>query len=178
MKLISVLILSCFIFCNNASASDCGRSGDILFGNSYCGYISTAVQGDANFSDLYGSYSSAGWSLDLMFHRQGFWNHVGFGYSNFGLLTPDGSQNFLLNNLHIQAEIELFAPVHFRGGYGFSFLKTSHQSAMTVGGGWKWGFGLKLPLWKRICANAEITRFDGPGPIGFWTQGLGMEYHF
>ena len=179
MKLISALIVSCFMLCSNANASGCGRrSMNFLFGGSYCGYVSASLQSNAHFSDSYGSYSSAGGSLDLMFHSRGFLWDNGFGYSNFGSLASSGSQNFLLNNLHVQTELTLFGPVYFRGGYGLSFLKTSHQSAMTVGGIWKWGFGLKLPLGNGICANAEATRFDGPGPIGFWSPSLGMEYHF
>lgn len=177
MKLISVLAISYFLFCNNVQAEDSVSNG--MDDNSRIGYFSASVQSKANFSDSYGSYSSAGGSLDLMFHHRGFlWDDVGFQYSNFGSLASSGSRNFSLNNLHVQMTLGLLGPAYFKGGYGFSFLQTDSQSAMTVGTGWKWGFGLKFHLAKRLYANVETNRLDGPGPIGFWTQGIGMEYHF
>ncbi len=176
MKLISALLVSFFVFCGTASA---GSSTDTRRDTSTLGYVTVSAQSKAKFSDAASAYSGAGASVDLMFHKRSFlWEDVGFGYSNFGSSAYDGSQDFSLNNLHAQVLCGLFFGTYFKGGYGLSFLKSGNQPQMFVGGGWKWGFGLKLHLVRGLYADVETMRWDGPGPIGFRTQSVGAEYHF
>lgn len=146
---------------------------------SMLGYLSWGIQSPAEFGDNGRSYSSAGLSLSMMLHIAIAYNDpadVGLEWSNFG--SSYRGRDFALNNLHFQMILPLRSPLYFKWGYGLSNLLDRTAGEELTGGCWKWGFGTKLHLVNGLYATIETNRWDGPGPVGFRSQSLGMEYHF
>ncbi len=154
--------------------------------NSRLGYVSLSAYADANFSDNVKSFSSdSGGGLSVMFHKWGDYRgkqvvfyDFGIDYSHFnGKMSNDitPKDSFSLNNFIANARIALAPVAYFEGGYGLSVLD---EDDVTVGGCWKWGFGANFNLAKNLYMEIEISRWDGPGPVGFWSPSLGMAYHF
>lgn len=163
--------------------------------NTKFGYVAVKTHSDAKFFDdkrSFSSYSGAG--VSLMFHSWSHWwenqkdnvtNLINYGidYSYFGGKVHDKASstkgNFTLNNLIVNARVNLFTieyPMfYFEGGYGLSVLSANDRSS---GGCSKWGFGASVNLARNLYINVETNRWDGPGPVGFWSPSLGMEYHF
>ncbi|MBI4991636.1 MAG: hypothetical protein HZB99_00255 [Candidatus Harrisonbacteria bacterium] len=180
MKKISLAVISLTVLSAQpiyASAKDDTRLG----------YLSLSAQGDANFSDDRRSFSSnSGVGLSVMFHN---WEKdrkdklvnvfdSGIDYTHFkGKMRSRTAPevNFSLNNIIANMRIGLVPGFYFEGGYGLSVLNADNT---TVGGCWKWGFGIGLNLFKSMYVNVEMSRWDGPGPVGFWSPNLGLEYHF
>lgn len=174
-----ILVLAVLVMLSQAVRAEDG--GGSLSDKSKTGYVLTSIQSQAKFSDGGRSYSAAGALVDVMFHREEprlIWNDLGLSYSNFGSLASDGSQKFSLNNVQAQGLVAFWGGLYFKGGYGLSFLDSDVQTAPTIGGCWKWGFGWKLHMAKGAYAVIETNRWDGPGPVGFRSHSLGLEYHF
>jgi len=151
------------------------------------GYFSLSGQGDIKFSDAARSFTSdSGAGLSVMFHR---WVEdrsgklenvldVGVDYTQFQGIMRKGSAseaNFSLNNFIANTRIGFGLGTYFEGGYGLSILNADDR---TVGGCWKWGFGVGLNLVKGFYVDVEMNRWDGIGPVGFWSPSLGLEFHF